>query len=108
MLRSLHAALRAAATARATLAVTAAVLTVVALARITPLPEEATVVAWPALAAAFLFDTALYNEAGIVVGDTGFWMLAALGCYAEAVAVVALARWIRSRLRAFRRSKSSS
>jgi len=108
MPRPLHTVLRAAATARATLAATAALLALLALARLTPLPDEATVVAWPALAAAFLLDTALYNEAGIVVGDAGFWALAAVGCYVEAIAVVAVARWIRRRVEASRYAEQSS
>ncbi|MXR42443.1 hypothetical protein GRX01_13980 [Halobaculum sp. WSA2] len=98
MPRPLHTALRAAATARAALAVTAALLALVGLARFTPLPDEATVVAWPALAAAFLLDTALYNEAGVAVGDAGFWTLAVVGCYVEAVVVVAVARGVRRRV----------
>lgn len=100
---SMLARLRSTATARATLAVTAALLTVVGLTRVTPLPEEATVVAWPALAAAFLLDTALYNEAGIAVGDIGFWILAVVGCYVEAVAVVAVVRETRRRIGSSRR-----
>lgn len=103
-----RAGVRTAATARATLAVTATLLTVLALARVTPLPEEATVVAWPALAAAFLLDTALYNEAGIAVGDAGFWALAVVGCYVEAVVIVALTRWIRRRVGASRPVEQSS
>ncbi|QZY00277.1 hypothetical protein [Halobaculum rubrum] len=99
---------RTAPTARATLGVTAALLTVLALARATPLPAETTVVAWPALAAAFLLDTALYNEAGIVVGDAGFWALAVVGCYVEAIAVVAVARWVRRRVGPSRRGEPSS
>lgn len=108
MPRSLHTALRATATARATFAATAALLTVVALTRVTPLPEETTVVAWPALAAAFLLDTALYNEAGIVVGGAGFWALTVVGCYVEAIVVVAVARWIRRRVEASRYAEPSS
>jgi len=91
-----------------TAVVTAALLAILALARLTPLPDEATVVAWPALAAAFLLDTALYNEAGIVIGDAGFWTLAAVGCYGEAIAVVAVARWIRRRVEASRYAEPSS
>lgn len=98
MPRPRHTALRAAATARTTLAVTATLLALVGLARLTPLPDVATVVAWPALAAAFLLDTALYNEAGVVVGDAGFWTLAVVGCYVEAVVVVAVARVVRRRV----------
>ncbi|WP_348612483.1 hypothetical protein [Halobaculum rarum] len=108
MPRSLHTALRATATARATLGVTGALLTVLALAQLTPLPAEATVVAWPALAAAFLVDTALYNEAGIVVGDAGFWALAVVGCYVEAVVAVSIVRWIRRRVGASRHAEPSS
>jgi len=98
MPRPLHTALRAAATARATLAVTAGLVTLLGLARLTPLPDEATVLAWPALAAAFLLDAALFNEAGVAVGDAGFWTLAVVACYVEAVVVVAVVRSVRRRV----------
>ncbi|MFC7097891.1 hypothetical protein [Halobaculum marinum] len=89
---STAARLRLAATARSTLLVTLALLGTVAVARTTPLPEELTVVAWPAFAVAFLVDTALFNELGVAVGDAGFWALFVACCYLEAVLLVALGR----------------
>ncbi|MFB9825777.1 hypothetical protein [Halobaculum roseum] len=97
-LRYVPPAVRAATTARRTVLAAAALVATVWLARLTPLPDALSVVAWPALAAAFLLDTALYNELGVAVGDAGFWALAVVGCYVEAVAVVAVADWIRSRV----------
>ncbi|WP_435062861.1 hypothetical protein [Halobaculum sp. EA56] len=87
--------LRAAAGARVTLAATAALLALLAVVRLASLPGILTVVAWPALAGAFLLDTALYNGAGIRVGDAGFWTLFVGCCYLESVAFVALARGVR-------------
>ncbi|UIP00578.1 hypothetical protein Hbl1158_04240 [Halobaculum sp. CBA1158] len=85
--------------ARVTALVTAALLAVVALARATPLSEAASLVAWPALAAAFLLDTAAYNELGVVVGDAGFWALFVVFAVVQAAAVVAVARRLRGRFR---------
>lgn len=88
---------RSAATARTTLALTGALVIVVAVARLTPLPESLSVVGWPALGAAFFIDTLAYNEAGIRVGDAGFWSLFVVGCYLEAIGLVVVTRAVLAR-----------
>ncbi|MFC7069706.1 hypothetical protein [Halobaculum lipolyticum] len=97
--------LRSAATARSTVFVLAALLSVVALARATPLPEELAFVAWPAFAAALLLGTALFNELGVAVGDAGFWALFVGWAYVEAALLVVLVRAARRARDARRRTE---
>ena len=99
--------LLALAPARSTLLLFTAPLVVVTLARATPLPAEFTLVAWPALAAALLLDTALFNEFGVAVGDAGFWALFVACCYLQAVLLVTLGRAVRRARAARRRSRTT-
>lgn len=82
---------------RATVLATAALVVAAVLGHYTALPAELAVPAWPALAAAFLLDAALYNELGLAIGDAGFWALFTAFALAEATALVAVARAIRGR-----------
>lgn len=67
----------------------------VALAEWAILPQEALLVGAPALAAALLVDTFLYNEF-LVRTDGGIWLFIAVFLYAEAALVVAVISAIRA------------
>jgi hypothetical protein len=82
---------------RTTVLAMAALVVAAVLARYTALPAELAIPAWPALAAAFLLDAALYNELNLAIGDAGFWALFTAFALVEASALVAVARAIRGR-----------
>jgi len=84
------------ATARATLAVFAALAVVWAVGFVGVVPIEIWVLDFPALAAAFFFDTLAANEFGVRETVVFYPALAVFG-YLEAMLVVAVARWLRGR-----------
>jgi len=87
--------LSAAVTAPVTVVVASVPLGAVAASRLAAIPDGLSLVAWPALVAALLVDTALYNEAGVRAGEAGLWALALVRCHLEAAAIVGVARVVR-------------
>lgn len=82
---------------RITLAVFALVGTLVALAEWGLIPTQALLAATPAIAAALLLDTFLYNEFLVQTGG-GIWLFIYVFVYAEAVVIATLFAWLRPHL----------
>lgn len=81
---------------RITLAVFGVIGVAVALAEWSVLPREALLVGAPAIAAALLLDTFLYNEFQIGGGPPLLWLEIYAFVYVEAIVVAAVVRLLRS------------